>query len=101
MATWRDRITVDPAVHHGEPVIRGTRVSVSVLIGSLAEGDSIDQLLASYPQLTRDDVAELLTPRHAELALELRALRPWAKERYSTYEERRDFFRRLVTERLA
>jgi uncharacterized protein (DUF433 family) len=60
MATWRDRITVDPAVHHGEPVIRGTRVSVSVLIGSLAEGDSIDQLLASYPQLTRDDVAAAL-----------------------------------------
>jgi hypothetical protein len=40
-------------------------------------------------------------PRHAVLADELRALRPWAKERYPTYEARRDFFQALVEERLA
>ena len=37
VTSWRDRITSDPAIHHGEPVIRGTRVSVSVIVGSIAD----------------------------------------------------------------
>ena len=49
----------------------------------------------------RSQIAELVTPEHAELAEELRALRPEVKERFPTYEERRDFFEHLVTERLA
>jgi len=56
LTTWRNRITIDPAVHHGDPVITGTRVAVSVIVGSIADGDSIDQLLASYPQLKREDI---------------------------------------------
>lgn len=46
----------DPAVHHGEPVISGTRVAVSVIIGSLADDDTVEQILQSYPQLTREDI---------------------------------------------
>jgi uncharacterized protein (DUF433 family) len=58
MATtdWRDRISIDPTIHHGDPCIRGTRVPVSVIVGSVADGDSIDAILAAYPALTRDDV---------------------------------------------
>ena len=49
-------------------------------------------------QRIRDDVADLLDPRHAELARRLQDLRPWAKEHLPTYEARRDFFRDLVAE---
>lgn len=52
-------------------------------------------------QRLRDDIAGLLSPRHAELAEALDALRPWAKRELPTYEARRDFFRKLVTEALA
>jgi siroheme synthase-like protein len=44
----------------------------------------------------RDDVALSVGPEHAALAERLRALRPWAKQRFATYAERRDFFERLV-----
>lgn len=57
---WRTRITIDPAIHHGDPCITGTRVTVSVIVGSIAAGDTVDQLLASYPQLTREDVQAAL-----------------------------------------
>jgi len=52
-------------------------------------------------QRVRDDVADLLGPRHAELARLLQALRPWARRHFATYEERRDFFQQLVAEELA
>ena len=52
-------------------------------------------------QRLRDDVAELLRPEHAALARRLQALRPWAKRELPTYEARRDYFQRLVTEALA
>lgn len=53
---WRERIVIDPGIHHGAPCIKGTRVPVSVLVGSIADGDSIDDLLAAYPQLTTEDI---------------------------------------------
>ena len=56
---WRARIVCDPQVHHGEPCIRGTRIAVSVVVASLADL-SIDELLAQYPQLTREDVQAAL-----------------------------------------
>ena len=49
-------------------------------------------------QRIRSDVAELVGPEHAELARRLEALRPWAKAELPTYEERRDYFQRLVAE---
>jgi uncharacterized protein (DUF433 family) len=57
---WRARIKADPAIHHGEPCITGTRVSVSVIIGSIADGDSQAAILASYPQLTQLDIEAAL-----------------------------------------
>ena len=58
---WRRRILIDRAVHHGEPCIAGTRVPVSVIIGSLADGDSSDQILESYPQLSKEDIHAALS----------------------------------------
>ena len=57
---WRKRISVDPAVHHGDPCVTGSRVTVSVIVGSVADGDSFDEILASYPQLTREDIQAAL-----------------------------------------
>ena len=57
---WRGRIRIDPTVHHGDPCITGTRVPVSVIVGSVAEGDSWEQILGSYPQLKREDIQAAL-----------------------------------------
>ncbi|MGB7555915.1 MAG: DUF433 domain-containing protein [Candidatus Korobacteraceae bacterium] len=57
---WRDRITIDPAIHHGDPCIKGTRVPVSVIAGSIADGDTPEQLLSAYPQLAVDDIRAAL-----------------------------------------
>lgn len=45
-------IAADPAIHHGQACIRGTRVPVSVVLGCLAEGMSTAEILAEYPTLT-------------------------------------------------
>jgi uncharacterized protein (DUF433 family) len=57
---WRERIKIDPTIHHGDPCIAGTRVPVSVIVGSVAEDDSWEQILASYPQLKREDIQAAL-----------------------------------------
>jgi uncharacterized protein (DUF433 family) len=57
---WRGRIRIDPAIHSGDPCIAGTRVPVSVVVGSVAEGDSWEKILVSYPQLTREDIQSAL-----------------------------------------
>jgi siroheme synthase-like protein len=51
-------------------------------------------------QRIRDDIADLVQPRHAELARRLQRLRPWAKRAFPTYEARRDYFRELVAREL-
>ena len=53
---WQDRIMVDPRVCHGKACIRGTRVMVSVVLANLADGLGIEEILAEYPSLTREDV---------------------------------------------
>jgi len=75
-----------PAVHRQGPI------AVAVSTGGASP---------ALAQRIRDDVAELVGPRHADLAEELRALRPWAKQNLPTYEARRDYFQRLVQEALA
>ena len=47
-----EHITVDPAVMHGTACIRGTRIPVAVVLANLADGESTEQLLESYPTLT-------------------------------------------------
>lgn len=50
------RIQIDPAVCHGKPVIRGTRVLISTILSALGAGDSVEAILQDYPNITRDDV---------------------------------------------
>ena len=53
---WRKYITVDPAVRHGKACIKGTRGMTSVVLDNLAAGASIDEILTSYPSLTREGI---------------------------------------------
>lgn len=56
MAELLDRITVDPAINHGKPVIRGLRYPVEVLLELLSSGMTMDDILADYEDLEREDV---------------------------------------------
>ena len=69
------RISIDPNVCFGKPVIRGTRIWVSLILDFLANGDSIETILAEYPHLTRDDIQACLA-YGAELANERYILVP-------------------------
>jgi precorrin-2 dehydrogenase / sirohydrochlorin ferrochelatase len=75
-----------PAVHREGPI------AVAVSTGGASP---------ALAKRLRSQIAELVGPEHAALAEELRALRPQVKERFATYEERRDYFEELVTERLS
>lgn len=57
--TWRDRIVVDPAVCHGKPCIKGTRVMVSVVLDNIAAGEPADQIATAY-HLAKEDVQAAL-----------------------------------------
>lgn len=54
-----DRIVVEPAIVHGQPVVRGTRVPVAVVVGSLAGGMTYEEVEAEYG-VTRDDILACL-----------------------------------------
>jgi uncharacterized protein (DUF433 family) len=55
-AGWRQRISVDPAVCHGKPCIKGTRIMVSVILDYLTADEPVLEILRQYPTLTREDV---------------------------------------------
>ena len=55
-----DRITQQPDVMGGKPCIRGMRVTVGMIVGQIGAGRSIDQLLADYPYLQREDIMQAL-----------------------------------------
>ena len=57
---WMHRIVIDPALHHGEPCIKNTRVPVSMIVGSFADGDTSEDILAAYPSLTPEDMQAAL-----------------------------------------
>lgn len=57
---YHDRIVRNPAICGGQPVIRGTRVLVRVLLGYLAHGESVDVILKEFPSLTEDDVRAVI-----------------------------------------
>ena len=51
-----DRIELNPKVCNGKPVIKGTRITVSVILEQIAEGESWDTVLAGYPELKKEDI---------------------------------------------
>ena len=60
MNSLLSRITIDPAVCHGKPVVRGLRYPVESLLEDLAAGDTFEDLLAEFPDLERDDLRACL-----------------------------------------
>jgi len=59
-----ERIEINPAVCNGKPVIRGTRIPVSVLLALLAEGESWEDILKNYPELKPADLHAALLYAH-------------------------------------
>ena len=74
-----------PAVHRQDPI------AVAISTGGASP---------ALAQRLRDEIAAVVRPEHAELAVRLRAERPWAKTHLPTYEARRDYFATLVSEAL-
>lgn len=66
---WRNYITVDPAVCHGRSCVKGTRIMVSVVLDNLAAGLTADEIIRSYPSLSREAVQAAIAYA-AELARE-------------------------------
>jgi uncharacterized protein (DUF433 family) len=72
-----ERISIDPRVCFGKPCIRGHRIWVSLVLDLLAAGQSVQEILEEYPQLTREDVlacvaygAEMSRERFVDVPLE-------------------------------
>ena len=57
---WRARISIDPRIHHGKPCIKGTRIPISVIVGSIADGDTPERIIQSWPQLKPEDITAAL-----------------------------------------
>ena len=57
---WQDRITINPEVLVGKPVIRGTRLAVELIVELLANGWSEPQIFENYPGVTHEDVSACL-----------------------------------------
>lgn len=56
-----DRITIRPELSLGQPTIRGTRITVSVILKMLAGGKSVEDVLAAYPELEREDISQAIS----------------------------------------
>lgn len=65
--TLLERIELDPRVCNGKPVIKGTRIPVSFILGLVAEGESWEKVLTGYPELTREDIHAALQYARASL----------------------------------
>ena len=75
-----ERISIDPNVCFGKPCIRGTRIWVSLILDFLANGDTFEDILTEYPQLTVEDIraamaygAEMARERYVPVPLEVDA----------------------------
>lgn len=60
MANLLDRISINPKICHGQPCVKGTRIMVWLIVQYFANGDSMEDILAAYPSLTREDVQACL-----------------------------------------
>jgi len=57
---WQDRIVIEPDLHHGAPCIKGTRIPVTMIVGSLADGMTPEEVREAYPQLSLEDIRAAL-----------------------------------------
>lgn len=76
MGDYRKRIEINPKILLGKPVFRGTRIPLYVILDLLAEGESVQEIIKAYPDLTEEDVRAAIrfasdTAKHiSEIALE-------------------------------
>ncbi len=61
LPTGLERITIIPDVCNGKPTIRGIRITVETILGFLAAGDSVEEILEQYPLLEREDIQACLS----------------------------------------
>ena len=73
---WAERISVQADLMAGEPCVKGTRIPVSLIVGSMADGDKVEDLLKAFPQLTAEDIQACL--QYAYECLKVTTVRPWA-----------------------
>jgi uncharacterized protein (DUF433 family) len=66
--TLLKRITANPEIFGGKPIIRGMRVSVELILSLLAQGETSEAILADYPGLEPDDLLACLAYAHAVIA---------------------------------
>ncbi|HWF37515.1 MAG TPA: DUF433 domain-containing protein [Candidatus Acidoferrales bacterium] len=71
-----ERIVIDPAILMGKPVIRGTRITVELILRRLAEGATEPELVEDYPSLTTDDIRAAVAYGAASVAHEEVVLLP-------------------------
>jgi uncharacterized protein (DUF433 family) len=57
---WKERITVDPKILAGKPIIKGTRIAVEFILDLLANDWTTEKILKNYPQLTKEDITAVL-----------------------------------------
>jgi uncharacterized protein (DUF433 family) len=57
---WQERIAVDADLHHGDACIKGTRIPAAIIVGSLADGMTAEEIQEQYPQLTQEDIQAAL-----------------------------------------
>ena len=67
---YQDRIVQDPAILVGKPVVKGTRISVEVVIEYLAHNPNFEELFVAYPRLTMADVMACLAYAHRLVEIE-------------------------------
>jgi uncharacterized protein (DUF433 family) len=60
---WKSRITVDPEILAGKPIIKGTRIPVELIIDLLANGWTTEEILENYPKLKKEDITAALSAR--------------------------------------
>ena len=57
---YKDRIISDPDIMLGKPVIKGTRITVEIIVEKLSAGETYDNILEAYPKLTKEDIQAAL-----------------------------------------
>jgi len=60
MVNWTEYIISSPGILSGKPVIKGTRISVELVLEKLSEGESIEQILQSYPHISKENIMACL-----------------------------------------
>src|SRR5262252_9475008 len=63
-----NRITANPKIFGGKPIIRGLRISVEMIVSLLAQGETTEAILEDYPDLEPEDIRACLTYAHAVIA---------------------------------